>query len=42
MEISGILNKIRPYLKGIINNLRKSVTWKIQLSITIIFFYFSR
>ena len=40
MEISGILNKIRPYLKGIINNLRKSVTWKIQLSI--IFFYFSR
>ena len=27
------LNKIRPYLKDIINNLKKSDTWKIQLTI---------
>ena len=28
------LNKIRPYLKNIINNLKKSDTWKIQLAKT--------
>ena len=27
------LNKISPYLKGIINNLKKSDTWKIPLTI---------
>ena len=27
------LNKIRPYLKHIINNLKKSDMWKIQLTI---------
>ena len=27
------LNKIRPYLKDIINNLKTSDTWKIQLTI---------
>ena len=27
------LNKIRPYLKDIMNNLKKSDTWKIQLTI---------
>ena len=26
-------NKIRPYLENIINNLKKSDTWKIQLAI---------
>ena len=31
------LNKIRPYLKGVINNLKKSGPWKIQLTITINF-----
>ena len=28
------LNKVRPYLKDIRNNLKKSNTWKIQLTIT--------
>ena len=31
------LNKIRPYLKDIINDLKQSDTWKIQLAITVIF-----
>ena len=30
-------NKIRPYLKDITNNLKKSDRWKIQLTITIKF-----
>ena len=30
-------NKIRPYLKDIINNLKNSERWKIQLTITIKF-----
>ena len=35
------LNKIRPYLKkDIINNLKKSDTWKIQSTITINFISF--
>ena len=33
-------NKIRPYLKDIINNLKKSDTWKIQLTIGENFIYF--
>ena len=38
MEYSSIeeyLNKIRPHLKDIINNFKKSDTWKIQLTISI-------
>ena len=31
--VEEYLNKIRPYLKNIINNLKKSDTWKIQLTI---------
>ena len=37
LSVEEYLNKIRPYLKGIINNLKKSDTWKIQLKITINF-----
>ena len=33
MSVEEYLNKIRPYLKDIINNLKKSDTWKIQLAI---------
>ena len=29
-----ILERIRPYLKDIITNLKKSDTWKIQVTIT--------
>ena len=32
------LNKIRPYLKDIINNVKKSDTWEIQLTIANKFF----
>ena len=32
-QLKNILIKIRPYLKDIINNLKKSDTWKIQLTI---------
>ena len=32
------LNKIRPYLKDIINNVKKSDTWEIQLTIASKFF----
>ena len=37
LTVGEYLNKIRPYLKGIINNLKKSDTWKIQLTITFLF-----
>ena len=30
LTVEEYLNKIRPYLKDIINNLKKSDTWKIQ------------
>ena len=30
LSVKEYLNKIRAYLKGIINNLKKSGTWKIQ------------
>ena len=33
LSVEEYLNKIRPYLKEIINNLKKSDTWKIQLTI---------
>ena len=29
-SVEKYLNKIRPYLKDIINNVKKSDTWKIQ------------
>ena len=35
LSVEEHLNKIRPYLKGILNNLKKSDTWKIQLAIII-------
>ena len=34
LSVEEYLNKISPYLKDIINNLKKSYTWKIQLTIT--------
>ena len=33
LSVEEYLNKIRPYLKDIINNHKKSDTWKIQLTI---------
>ena len=33
ISVEKHLNKIEPYLKDIINNLKKSDTWKIQLTI---------
>ena len=35
--VEKYLNRIRPYLKDIINNLEKSDTWKIQLTTVINF-----
>ena len=37
LSVKKYLNKIRPYLKNISNNLKKSDTWKIQLIIVINF-----
>ena len=37
LSIEEYLNKIILYLKGIINNLKESHTWKIQLTIRINF-----
>ena len=31
LSVEEYLNKIRPYLKNIVNNLKKSDTWHIQL-----------
>ena len=36
-QLNKYLNKIVPYLKHIINNLKKSESWKIQLTKTINF-----
>ena len=36
-SVEEYLDKIRPYLRGIINDLKQSDTWKIQLTITINF-----
>ena len=33
LSVKEYLNKIIPYLKGIINNLKKSDAWKVQLTI---------
>ena len=38
LSAAKCLNKIRPYLKDIKNNLKKSYTWKIQLTIAITLF----
>ena len=35
LSVEEYLIKIKPYLKGIINNLKKSDMWKIQLTIAI-------
>ena len=37
LSVEEHLNRIRPYLKGIINNLKKYDMWKIQLTIAINF-----
>ena len=37
LSVQEYLNKIRPYLKDIINILKKSDTWKIHLTVTIDF-----
>ena len=37
LSVEEYLNKIRPYLKDVINNLKTSDTQKIQLTITINF-----
>ena len=36
LSVEEYFNKIRPYLKNIINNLKKSDTWNIQLKIAIL------
>ena len=36
-QLRKYLNKIRPYLKDIIDDLKKTDTWKIQLTIAISF-----
>ena len=33
LSVEEYLNKVRPYLKDLINNVKKSDTWKIQLTI---------
>ena len=33
LSVEEYLHKIRPYLKDIINNLKKSDTWKIELTV---------
>ena len=38
LSVEEFLNKIRPYLKDIINNLKKSNTWKIQLTLSTFFY----
>ena len=37
LSVREYLDKVRPYLKDIINDLKQSDTWKIQLTITISF-----
>ena len=37
LPLEEYLNKIRPYLKYIINDLKKSDSWKVQLTIAINF-----
>ena len=35
LSVEGYLNETRPYLKDIITDLRKSGSWKIQLTVAI-------
>ena len=37
LSVKEYLNNIRPYLKDVVNNLKKSDTWKIQLTIAVNF-----
>ena len=37
LSVEEYLNKIKPYLRGIINDLKQSDTWNIQLTTTINF-----
>ena len=39
--VEKYLNKSRPYLKEIINDINKSDTWKIQLTVTVNFLFFT-
>ena len=39
LSVEGDLDKIRPYLKDIINDLQQSHIWKIQLTVTITLFF---
>ena len=39
ISVEEYLNKVRQYLKDIINNIKKSDTWRIQLSIAINFVF---
>ena len=39
MSVEEYLDKIRPYLNDFINNLKRSDTWKIQLTIAKSFIY---
>ena len=39
LSVEEYLNKIRPYLKNVINNLKISDTWKIKLTIVNNFIY---
>ena len=41
MSVEEHLNEIKPYLKDIINDLKKSGTCRIQLTMTIIFDFIS-
>ena len=40
LSVEEYLNKIRPYLKGIINNLKISDTWEIQLAVANNFIFY--
>ena len=39
-QFEEYLDKIRPYLKDIINDLKQRDAWKTQITITINFFFF--
>ena len=38
LSIKGFLEEIRPYLKDIINDIKKADTWKNQLTIALVLF----
>ena len=39
LSVEEYVNKFRPYLKDIMNNLKKSDSWKIQLAIAVNFIF---